>query len=222
VLIILQSIRFVHFELFLVLYKYDRLLKNEFIRRLIMIREKQTEIWEQQLQLEIRVYSQFLPVEYDHLQDFIQSDMTVVTNARHKLIQINNQRLKIVQDTKRQWLGISLSIYEANLLTYEQQYKEILMELQSLLLRNTSLQGQTLFNHINEYMANRTKEFKQSVIRKIPGIRGRLLRNYQNLSPSATNTMIGVSPEPYLDLISNPFDRLEWHYLSLGISILFP
>jgi hypothetical protein len=33
--------------------------------------------------------------------------------------------------------------------------------------------------------------------------------------------MIGVCPEPYLDLISNPFNTLEWHYLSLGQIFLF-
>ncbi|CAF1627964.1 unnamed protein product [Adineta ricciae] len=32
--------------------------------------------------------------------------------------------------------------------------------------------------------------------------------------------MIGVSPEPYLDLILNPFNKREWDYLSLGPSYI--
>jgi hypothetical protein len=46
-----------------------------------------------------------------------------------------------------------------------------------------------------------------------------LLQNRQR-SASTKNT-IGVSPEPYLDLISNPFDRRQWNQLSLGNTFQF-
>jgi hypothetical protein len=143
-------------------------------------------------------------------------------NNEQKLIEINNQRYKIVQDAKRRWLNISLSIYEMKLQGYEQEYQEILIQLRSLLLLNNNtslLHGETLFNQIDEYLTNRTKELKQNVIiNKIPAIRSKLFRNNQR--SSLAKTMIGVSPEPYLDLIFNPFDRLEWHYLSLGMKII--
>ncbi|CAF4947135.1 unnamed protein product, partial [Rotaria socialis] len=32
--------------------------------------------------------------------------------------------------------------------------------------------------------------------------------------------VIGVSSEPYLDLISNPFNKCQWNYLSLGPSYI--
>ncbi|CAM4958724.1 unnamed protein product, partial [Rotaria socialis] len=37
---------------------------------------------------------------------------------------------------------------------------------------------------------------------------------------SSTKNVIGVSPEPYLDLISNPFDKRQWNYLSFGPSYI--
>ncbi|CAF4889921.1 unnamed protein product, partial [Rotaria socialis] len=40
-----------------------------------------------------------------------------------------------------------------------------------------------------------------------------ILQNRQR--SSSTKIVIGVSPEPYLDLISNPFDKRQWNYLSL-------
>ncbi|CAF3328637.1 unnamed protein product [Rotaria socialis] len=43
----------------------------------------------------------------------------------------------------------------------------------------------------------------------------------QNLQrSSSTKNVIGVSPEPYLDLISNPFDKRQWNYLSFGPSYI--
>ena len=37
-----------------------------------------------------------------------------------------------------------------------------------------------------------------------------------SLIKSELKNMIGVSPEPYLDHISNPFNKRQWNYLSLG------
>ncbi|CAF1393904.1 unnamed protein product, partial [Rotaria magnacalcarata] len=45
-----------------------------------------------------------------------------------------------------------------------------------------------------------------------------ILQNRQR--SSSTKNVIGVSPEPYLDLISNPFDKRQWNYLSFGPSYI--
>lgn len=119
---------------------------------------------------------------------------------------------------KRQWLNVSLSLYEMQLQVYDQQCREILIELKSSLITRANLQDESLFNQTIEYLTNRTKQLKQKSISRIPALRGKLLRNRQRSSASQ-NTMIGVSPEPYLDLITNPFDTREWHYLSLGKSV---
>jgi hypothetical protein len=41
-----------------------------------------------------------------------------------------------------------------------------------------------------------------------------ILQNRQR--SSSTKNSIGVSREPYLDLIMNPFDTRPWNHLSLG------
>lgn len=177
-------------------------------------------IWEQQLILEIRVLCNFLPIEYDNLETLITAfDLCLPLNNQLKRIQINNRRFKIIQEAKRQSLRLYLSLYEMKLQIYEQQYQQILSDLKSLLIKNTSVQGELIYNQINGYMANRTKELKENITKKISVYRDKLIRNQRRSSSS--QIMIGVSPSPYLDLIFNPFDRREWHYLSLGKLILF-
>ncbi|CAF3944980.1 unnamed protein product, partial [Rotaria sp. Silwood1] len=62
----------------------------------------------------------------------------------------------MIQDAKRQWLRISLSVYETKLQEYNHQF-------QSILLNNTSLQGTSLLNDISRYVTYRTNEMKQSI-----------------------------------------------------------
>ena len=57
--------------------------------------------------------------------------------------------------------------------------------------------------------------YEQKIIDQIPIYQGKLIRNRQ--LATKTRTTVGISPEPYLDLISNPFNKREWHFLSLGI-----
>ncbi|CAF3653103.1 unnamed protein product, partial [Rotaria socialis] len=85
---------------------------NEFCNQLITIREKQVEIWKEQLMLEIRIHCKFLPPNFDHLENFISSIDYLPLNNNTKIIEIKNKRFKIIQETKRQWLNYFLSIYE--------------------------------------------------------------------------------------------------------------
>lgn len=165
---------------------------------------------------EIQVSCQFLPIYFNDLEKLLTYATCEPLTDEYERIQINNQSFKSIQEAKRRCLDTLLSIYEMKLQAYEQQYQTRLDELKYLLIRNTSVQGDLLFNQINEYLINQTKELKQSVISRISAHRGKLLRNRQRASVSSTESTIGVSPEPYLDLSSNPFDRREWHYLSLG------
>lgn len=183
------------------------------------IREKQAEIWEQQLILELQVSCQFLPLYFHDLEKLITCHTCSPLNNQSKLIAINNHCFKIAQETKRRCLSLLLSIYEMKLQAHEQQYQQIFTDLKSVWSRHTSLQGELLLNQIEQCINNRTKELKQTITNKIPAYRGKLLRNRQRASLSPAQTVIGISPEPYLDVISNPFDRREWHYLSLGKSI---
>jgi hypothetical protein len=194
-------------------------LKNVFINRLITIRQKQTEIYEEQVMLEIRILYKFLPLNFDHLQHFITPVTYVPLNNERKAIQLKNEHYKMIQATKRTWLHIFLSTYEIKLQEYDQQYQELLIQLESLLLNNTNVHGVSLFNDINRYMTYRTNQLKQDISNKMSSFQGKLLRNRQR--SSSTKNTINVSPEPYLDLDFNPFNTLEWRHLSLGIKKIF-
>jgi len=169
--------------------------------------------------LEIRILCKFLPPNFDHLQNFITPITYVPLNNEQKTIQLNNKRYKMIQEAKRTWLHIFLTVYEIKLQEYDQQYQEVLTQLKSLLLHNTSVYGVSLFNQINQYIIYRTNQLKQDIANKMSAFRRKLLLNRQR--SSSTKIMISVSPEPYLDLISNPFNTLQWHHLSLGKIFLF-
>ena len=131
-----------------------------------------------------------------------------------RIIQLNNERYKIIKEAKRQWLHVSLSVYENKLQNYDQNYREMSIHLKSVLSSNGSIHFASVSNSINRYITHRTNQFKQDILEKISIYREKLIKHRQ-LS-SSTKSMIGVSPEPYLDLKSNPFNALEWNYLSLG------
>ncbi|CAF1431400.1 unnamed protein product [Adineta steineri] len=161
-----------------IMTSYPNLNPNQFIDQLIIIRQKQLQILEELLQFEMRILYKFLPSELDQLENVVAPITYIPLNNEHKTIELNNKRHKMIQDAKRQWLHISLSVYETKLQEYNHQFE-------SILLNNTSLQGTSLLNDISRY-----------------------------------NNFIGVSPEPYLDLISNPFNKREWQYVSLGPSYI--
>ncbi|CAF1383311.1 unnamed protein product [Adineta steineri] len=107
-----------------IMTSYPYLNPNQFIDQLITIREKQSQILEELLQLEMRILYKFLPSDLDQQEKIV---------ALIAYIPLNNKRYKMIQDAKRQWLHISLSVYETKLQEYNHQ-------LESILLNNTSLQ----------------------------------------------------------------------------------
>ncbi len=71
-----------------------------------------------------------------------------------------------------------------------------------------------LLNKIKEYITYRTDQLRKDGYHKMLSFRGILLQRHQR--SSLAKTTIGVSPEPYLDLISNPFDRRQWNNILNG------
>jgi hypothetical protein len=185
---------------------------------LITIREQQSAIWEELLMLHIRILYKFLPTNFDQLQNFIApppitySPLNIV--RQKDSVQFKNKRHKMVQEAKRTWLNVTLSVYEMNIHAYDHQYQEVLIQLESLLLNNASVNGVSLFNEIKQYMIYRVAQIQHDIYKKMSAFREKILQHRQR--SSSTRNMIGVSPEPFLDLISNPFNRLQWNHLSLG------
>ncbi|CAF3135016.1 unnamed protein product [Rotaria sp. Silwood2] len=161
---------------------------NQYINRLKSIREKQATIYEDLLMLEMRVSCKLLPKNFDQLEDFIASIAYLPLNNDQKMIEVRNKRYKTIQEAKRIWLNIFLNAYEIQLQEYDQEYEYEFLQLESHLL-----------NSINITM-------------KMRSLRGILIKNRQR--SSSTKKTVGVWPEPYLDLLTNIFNRYEWNYLS--------
>ncbi|CAF4964931.1 unnamed protein product [Rotaria sp. Silwood1] len=192
---------------------------NECMNELLTIREKQGEIYEELLKFEMRILCKFLPEEFDHLQYFIAPIAYTPLNDDQKAIQLNNNHHKIIQEAKRQCLTIALQAYNTKLQDYEKQYENKFLQLESQLLISTMVDGSSIFKQIKEYMTYRTNKLNQAIYKKVSSSRRMLLKIRQNSSSSRKN-IIGVSPEAYLDLMSNPFNTRQWNHLSLGPSFI--
>ncbi|CAF1381114.1 unnamed protein product, partial [Rotaria magnacalcarata] len=161
---------------------------NEYINRLIAIREKQAEIWKEQIMLEIRIHCKFLPQNFDHMENFISPIDYLPLNNNAKAIGIKNIRYKIIQEAKRQWLNYFLNIYEIKIQEYEQQYQNEFIKLESLLSNNND---KIMLNNIKEHINNRINRLKKDIYDKMASFRRIILQNRQR--SSSTKNVIGVS-----------------------------
>lgn len=165
--------------------------------------------------LETRIHCNFLPKNFDYLEDFITPINYLPLNNNPKAIDIKNKRYKIIQEAKRLWLNYFLNIYEIKTQEYEEQYQNEFINLESHLFANNNISNNTtVLNNIKEYINNRIDGLKKDIYHKMSPFRKIILQNRQR--SSSTKDVIGVSSEPYLDLISNPFNKRQWNYLSLG------
>ena len=182
------------------------------------IRKKQIKIWEDMLKLETQIFCKFLPIEFHRLEQFIVPMSFVLIQKGSQAIEFKNRQSKLIQTIKREWLDMYIHIYEIQLQQYEQQFENIHQQLElSVSIMNTTTMiadHVPMVNKIKEYVMTQTNRLKQEVYDRMSIFRITLLRNRQR--SSIGKDTIGVSPEPYLDLISNPFDKREWTQLSLG------
>ncbi|CAF1255732.1 unnamed protein product [Adineta ricciae] len=189
--------------------------QNESINQLMKIRREQIETWKEFLMFETRILCKCLPQNFDELERFIAPNIYSPAINNSTAIQFKNQRYKIIQEAKRQWLNVFLNVYELKIREYQEQYEYQLTKLQTQLLRSA---GSLIYNHIQEYISYQTEKLKKDVYKGMfifrRKVRQRHLRSY------AAKNSIGVSPESYLDLISNPFNPREWNHLSLGPSCI--
>ena len=182
------------------------------------IRQQQGEIWKELLILETRVLCKFLPQQFDLLENFIGSIDYQPLNNDQKRIQMRNKRYKTIQESKRAWLSVFFNVYEHQIQRYDQQYqqefKQLELQIRNITPNSTNNDPATLMKTIEDYVADQIKELKHKKYREMSSIQRKLLRHRQHASSS--KNMIGVSPEPYLALLSNPFSKCQWNHLSLG------
>ena len=174
-------------------------------------------LWKELMQLKIRILHKFLPSDFDHLEHFLIPTNYTPLNSDRQSIDTRNKTYKTVQETKRTWLDIYFNAYYTQIQTYDQQYQRQFKQLELEIRRNTTIieSNSALLNKIKDYLNEQQINLKQTVNQQIPFYRKKLLKDRQHLL-SMGKSMIGVSPEPYLDLLTNPCDKHQWHYLTLG------
>ncbi|CAF2152106.1 unnamed protein product, partial [Rotaria magnacalcarata] len=164
------------------------------MHQLITIREQQVKIWEQLLMLRMRILDKFLPQHFDDLEHFIAPNIYSPVISNTIAIQFKNKRYKIIQEAKRSWLNVILHAYEIKIQEYDRQYQYELIQLKSQLLKSMTLNGESMFHHLNEYANSRTKKLKMDIHHRVSSYRKILLQNRQR-SLSSTKNIIGVCPE---------------------------
>ena len=190
--------------------------------RLLTIRQQQANIWKELVILKTRILCKFLPTDLDNLEHFIAPhppDIYSPMISDSKAIQFNHQRSHIIKEAKRNWLNICLNVYEFKMQEFEEQYQSEFKQFKTQLLNGTTNDddGAVVCNHLKEYLTYETTKLKKDILRQVSLFHTKLRQQYRH--SSQTKHTIGVSSEPYLDLISNPFTKTEWNYLSLGKNI---
>jgi hypothetical protein len=178
------------------------------------LRQHQADVWKHLLVLEMRILCKFLPVNCDHLERFITPVSYTPLNMDQKAINFKKQRLKIIREAKRTWLNHVLHAYESEIQEYEQQYQNEFRQLEASLSNRATTDDVSALHLIKDYFVEHTKRLRGATRDEVSSSRVLLLQNRERASSSKHK--IGVSTEPYLDHISNPFDQREWNYLSLG------
>jgi hypothetical protein len=184
-------------------------------------------MWKEQLMLEIRILCKFLPKNFDDFENFLVPITYLPLSNDRKTIEVKNKRYKIIQEGKRLWLNFTFHVYEIRIMEYQIRYQFEFIKLETKLVNNTITATTTtnngclsLFNNIKEYLNYRTNKLIDEINAEMSSYRRIILQNRQRRSSSTKNS-IGVSPEPYLDLIMNPFDTRPWNQLSLGNTHFF-
>jgi hypothetical protein len=174
-------------------------LKNDFLQRLIYIRQQEMKIWEELLMLEMRVLFNFLPLNFNQLENFIVPLSYSSIIKDQKAIQFNNKQYKIIQEGKRNWLNIFLNAYEIKLQEYERKYHNEFLQFEKYLLLNntTTIDGSPILHKIKEYMTYQTNRLKLDTCNKMSSFRIKLLQNRQrsstakNTVPRSTDPIVG-------------------------------
>jgi hypothetical protein len=170
--------------------------------------------------LKMRVLCKFLPQNFDHLQQFISPIHYSPLNSDRKSTEIRNKHEKYIREAKRTWLNIYFSAFITKIQVYDRQYQNCFRRIESQ-IKNSS--GSVITDNakkLKDYMTDQTNKLKENIFKQVSSFRKNLLADRQHLSSSMEN-MIGVSPEPYLNLITNHFDKRQWNYLCYGTSIEF-
>ncbi|CAF1153815.1 unnamed protein product [Rotaria sordida] len=192
---------------------------QEIVRQLVSIRKEQVELWKEFLMLKMRILFKFLPPNFDYLQQFISPIHYSPLNNDRKTIELRNKHDKYIREAKRTWLNIYFNAYITKIQVYDRQYQNCFTQLESQIKNSSGSVNTDNVKKVKDYMIDQTNKLKDNISKQISTFCKKLLQDRQNLSSSMQN-IISASPEPYLNLITNHFDKRQWNYLSYGPSMI--
>ncbi|CAF1506248.1 unnamed protein product, partial [Rotaria sordida] len=198
--------------------------QQQTIQQLINLRQIQLQVYEDMIMLKERILHRFLPPNFDQIEEYIApNDYYSPPITDHSLVEIKTKRRKILQHVKRTLINIYMCAYETKIDEYEQEYQQILNEIELKYSNNTSIviiNGLTLFDAIKAYMLHRTNFIQQEIYYKIAYFR-QIIAQRRQRSSTAKKT-IGVSPQVTIDVLHHIFNDDELTYLSKGESYIRP
>jgi hypothetical protein len=96
--------------------------QQQAIQQRINLRQVQLEVYEELIMLNERILHQFLPPNFDQLEQYMAQDFYWPSIADHTLLEMKNKRRKILQQGKRILLNMYAYAYKFKINDYEQQY----------------------------------------------------------------------------------------------------
>jgi len=189
--------------------------QQQAIQQLINLRQQQLEVYEEVIILNERILHQFLPPNFDQLEEYIAQDYYWPPIADHTLPEMKTKRRKILQKIKRNLLNMYMYAYRFKINDYQQQYEQLLDQIELNFSSNTMIiNEQSLFNAIKLYMIHRTNRIKEEIYHKIIDFRQILTHRRQR--SSTAKKAISVSPQVTVNVLHHTLHDDELDHLSLG------
>ncbi|CAF1322710.1 unnamed protein product [Adineta steineri] len=193
-------------------------IQKDIIDRLINLRQKQLEVFEELLQFETQVSMDLLPEDFDHLEMFIAPTLySSIVKDHLTIMTLKQKRYKTIQEIKRIWLNIYIDAYEIQYQDYEHQYKRELDNFKLISANDDQINETTLpIDSFMTYINHRTNRMKREIYsEKLSIYRRKLLRRHRRRLELKTK-LIPICPTVIIDLIRHPFTATELAYLSRG------
>jgi len=165
-------------------------------------------VWTELIKLEQRILCKLLPQPFDEvtLSDVDTKEDNSDIDLPFNIIQ------KKIQQLKRTMLDSLVQTCENTILQYEHQYQQELIMLEKNCSNSQCMNGISLIDSVNTYMANRINQMKHETRFKMTFYRTTLFRRRRR-SSSAKN-MIGVWPQTMVDVANLPLNSNELSFLS--------
>ena len=185
------------------------------IDRLINLKDKQLQCYEDFLKLQTRISIEYLPQNFDQLENFLSSDLYFPIIKDHLAVEFKQKRYKIIQEAKRTWLNLYIQAYQIKIQEYEHQYQQDLNQFELKNINHMHINEKSLLDSFNDYIDYRINRIKQDIyFEKLPSYHKQVLRKRQCLR--WPKKMVTVNPTVILDILYHPFTSTQLAYLSRG------